>query len=403
MPHKKQSIPDANIKIMPTPDPDATFSEITIGDLHANAILLLYFLVRSGIITIEQNAYNRLVELYYDIPIYNVTEENLAEFKTLIETFIIAKPHVLVRLIGDETADRGVCDWYILLMLHKLHRLQRQVNPNKQQLVILYSNHGAEFIQAYEKFEQNGNAFVPTLLTGFGLASSLINLEQLVKKGFIKHEAVFEIINETYKPCLRVLDCTYLEVEQTVTLYSHAAIDLIKSIPLLAERFNVTPNWSSLPELLNTIERINAAFSRLIETQTLNTFINQDASDKLYAARETISLRPTNVLEHLIWNRAYDNLERPIMIFFRSIPGFICFYVHGHDPSDFDANDLPHLVSLDSYLGKTLSIHTGDYRTLETTGMTCRALSDSVGNRQVGFFSPLRTPDGTAHQVYRLS
>ncbi len=62
MPHIKIE-KQVDIYNYPQPEPTGA-SEITIGDLHANAILLIFFLQSNGVINITAADYKRLVELY---------------------------------------------------------------------------------------------------------------------------------------------------------------------------------------------------------------------------------------------------------------------------------------------------------------------------------------------------
>ncbi len=115
---------------------------ITIGDLHGNAIKLIFLLVKHGIVTNMSNEdYNRLVEIY-KTDVDSLTKEDLDEFNQIVQGMDINNK-AMIRLIGDELGDRGLGDHYTLMVLNKLHQA-------KTPLEILYSNHGGAFIDYSE-------------------------------------------------------------------------------------------------------------------------------------------------------------------------------------------------------------------------------------------------------------
>lgn len=157
-----------NIDICPIADPFIPeTATITSGDLHANSIKFLYFLIRHGLVSLLKESYDTLVELYRK-PQETLTQDEFHQIPLLIEQMKMLRPLVLVRLIGDETADRGQCDYYVLLILDKLHREHQPVE-------ILASNHGLEFIFATEAYQPQMKGFFPRYLSSEH-CRSLINL-----------------------------------------------------------------------------------------------------------------------------------------------------------------------------------------------------------------------------------
>ena len=99
---------------------------LTIGDLHGNTIKLLYFLLRHKIIDFraecdKQKTYQAFVDLYEQSRDRTLTkpqlETILQTFHQLVDTIEVIDNDILIRLIGDEVADRGNNDYFTLKLL----------------------------------------------------------------------------------------------------------------------------------------------------------------------------------------------------------------------------------------------------------------------------------------------
>ncbi|MCK1859324.1 hypothetical protein MXE00_13165 [Legionella pneumophila] len=153
-------------------------TEITIGDLHGNAMKLMFMLVKHGIATnISIEDYNRLVEIYRT-PTKGLTKELLGEFNEIL-TKIKFNSDSTIRLIGDELADRGNNDYFTLKILEKL-------NEHTVPVEIIVSNHSIEFIEAYEKQDD----FHAPMLSQGGHAPSMEKLQILVETGVVTREEI---------------------------------------------------------------------------------------------------------------------------------------------------------------------------------------------------------------------
>jgi len=159
--------------------------EITIGDLHANALKFIHLLVREGIFLISHANYDRFHTLYA-IPAENITIEEFEEIKAIIQALEPQKTHTLVRLIGDEHADRGSNDWYIDLILRRMHAVGIPYE-------IILSNHSYQSIKKFENIDENTVFFDPHT------DSQKISLNQLIKD---TETEIDKIVDEV---------CTYLE------------------------------------------------------------------------------------------------------------------------------------------------------------------------------------------------
>ena len=262
-----------NIDIWPTTDPFLPETvTITTGDLHANSIKFLYFLIRHGIVSIPKESYDTLVGLYRK-PQDTLTQDEFNQFPLLIEQMNMLRPQVLVRLIGDETADRGQCDYYVLLILDKLIR-------EHQPLEILASNHGLEFIFATEAYQPHMKGLYPRYLSSEH-CQSLINLNYfLTEKKWIDSERLFEMINRCYQP--QILSYTFDEKTKNLAIFSHAPIDL-HTIKLLAERLQSPIDMSDPKGLMTTINHINFLFyDGFVSKNKVTQLINHQAFNHGY-------------------------------------------------------------------------------------------------------------------------
>ena len=207
-----------NIDIRPTKAEETGTTDITLGDLHGNAIKLLYFLVRHGICDISNEQYARLVQIY-KTPQDLLTRALLDEYNTLIAGMAVINHDVLVRLIGDELGDRGSNDYFVIKILQKLSK-------DKAKLEILLSNHGVEFVEAYERFVERKNKFETTLLDNRFHAPSLQALANLVERRLIDAQEIFEFVNSSYKPSLKAISYTLDPAKPGITIFSHAGVGL---------------------------------------------------------------------------------------------------------------------------------------------------------------------------------
>lgn len=102
MPHQLVK-EQADLSKLPTVDSQhrgGLGSEITIGDLHGNAMKLIYMLAKHDIASnLTQELYTELVNIY-NVPVHNLTKDNLLNFKHILNK-IDFKSGALVRLIGD--------------------------------------------------------------------------------------------------------------------------------------------------------------------------------------------------------------------------------------------------------------------------------------------------------------
>lgn len=257
------------------------------------------------------------------------------QFNQFLEQLEIKDSDTLIRLIGDEVADRGNCDYFTL-------RIFNFFRQNQSRLTILLSNHGYEFISAYEKFLQN-HPFTPQGDIADFQTTSFSGLKLLLEHEIITKNELVDLINKNYKPTLKLID--YSLSGTGITLFSHAPIRF-DHIELTARLLKVPYDDSTKEGLAKTIDQINKQLEYYIHNNILHLLFNSDCiNDKTNMSEEE---RATWPLIYSIWNRWNTTKEtesaRP-----SSKNGYLINYVHGHDPFQ---SLMPHVHNLDTPCGK---------------------------------------------------
>ena len=342
MPHEfiNEQVDIFQLPVLDVPHKGNTGIQITIGDLHGNAMKLMFMLVKHGIATnIDEADYNRLVAIY-KTPTKDLTKKNLDEFNQILSKIEFSKDS-LIRLIGDELADRGNNDYFTLKILEKL-------NEHKVPVEIIVSNHSIEFIEACEKQD---NFHAPML--SHGHAQSMEKLQILVEKGIVARDEILAIANKSYKPTLRAISYSLSEDKKEITIYSHAGIGL-NTIKSLAQKLKVEYKDATASELAQTIDSINVQFQKHVQNNTVNTlYAREKMCEGYYSIHYNLSDAP---LEFIMWNRLYHHIDRPAVH-----SGYNVNFVHGHDSSDPTKDNI---YNLDNALGKIEDMNQGAYTVL---------------------------------------
>lgn len=307
---------------------DAANPQITIGDFHGNAMKLIFMLIKhqiaEGITGVD---YEKLVDIYTMTP-EELTTTDIEAFCLIINKLQMTNKAV-VRLIGDELADRGSNDYFTLKVLEKLHQEQVPVE-------IMLSNHSIEFIYAYEQYDE----FKACVLHSFHLPSMLA-LEHLISNGLVTREEVTLIIKNVYKPTLRVLSYTLSEDKQAIVIYTHAPVGL-ETIASLAKKMQVTYESDSAPALAKTIDAINNTFRQHVSNNMISSLYTYAQMDAAYEGR---FIDPkTSPFVFIMWNRDTISIYRP-----EKLSGYTLHFVHGHDCRPIST---PQHHNLDTSLGK---------------------------------------------------
>ncbi len=350
--------------------------EITIGDLHAHAMKLIFFLVTEGVLDVSSDTYLKLWTLY-QTPSNDITERTFIDFECILcDAVSVLRTDYLIRLIGDELSDRGANDFFVLLVLEKL------IDSNIE-LEILFSNHGAEFLNRFNYLKKRFNygrflfypkytdknyiSLVPQIVSD--CTNSAQQLEKALDKAFVNIDELVEKVDVCYKPYIKLLSYSLDRQNNEITFFSHAPIDL-DDIKALALYFNVPYNDDTIETLAAMIDAINELAK----------------PDLLYPHCDTPPSEPrsrSHSIYRCAWNRSINDLERPIM----HHRGYQMNWAHGHDSQC--APGSPNVINLDNELGKNPGDSRGEYTALiskrnipdlalQPPGMPFRSFSSSA-------------------------
>lgn len=390
------------------PDPN---NQLTLGDLHGNAIKLIFALIHGNILALSAiDDYDKLVEIYKKFPApwaeteelylsgknergelfyppqefikqarrahetssdYKVlTEEDLKFVRKIINEATIKDKSVrpaLFRLIGDTLADRGANDIYTLLILKKL------VDTGVT-FEILLSNHDIEFIESYEK---EGELEFSSHYTQLFQTASMLALQILIDKKLIDRGEVKELIDKYYKPNLKLLSYALNPDKTAITIYSHAGIGL-KTIEGLADKLlglNYFYDDSTAEKLALTIEDINLAFQAKLNANQVHTLYDPDTMRTMSGGKPINAMDSAmdSPVEFIMWNRQYGSLHRPSKNIISNPPYYKIDFVHGHDSNEETSKNI---VNIDNVFGKRgnaerladISSQESEYSVLETMG-----------------------------------
>lgn len=356
---------DAKIYTFPTTINKNEHREVTVGDLHANAIKLLYFLIQQGVFYFKENPeanYARMAAIYsahgelleqlkieafqgqkafserFDTTIVEMLRGQIDEFVTLLNHLEVADNPPRVRLIGDEMADRGHNDYFVLKILELMANKGVDTHIN-------LSNHGDYFINYYERDTDEANAIQHVQFGSVGAMDYCIRELDLIDK-----EEVHQIIQNIYKPALKTID--YSLNQDGITLFTHAPVGFFV-IKKIAERLGIDYNDSSKEALARTLEAMNRTFHE--------DYVSKDKIKELTTRPQDLRATSFSQLEkedkqrveasfyYLIWNRWTDEQEEELLRP-ASVNGYKVSYVHGHD-SFIPA--ISHVCNLDTDCGKS--------------------------------------------------
>lgn len=336
---------DEYVNIAKMPSLDSKYlanrhAQITIGDMHANALKFLYFLVRHGVITNMTGAQYETCASIYMKNVDDLTAADLDQFNHILDSLQF-NTDATVRLIGDELCDRGANDYFILKLFQKLHQ-------HKVPVETVLSNHGTEFLLAHE----TKNKFFPTIMEPHH-TTSMTNLQILIARKLVSHEEVTTMVNEAYKPHCKLLSYSLSKDKKSITLYSHAPVD-VSIVRALASKLKVPFSDKSPLNLGKTIHAINKEFAKHLANKTVNTLLSASVLFNGYDVERIDPLKYP--IEFIIWNRDLTMLNRSAFH-----KGYSITYAHGHDNQ---LSENTNVFVLDNTLGKTILDNEGNYTAL---------------------------------------
>ena len=372
----------------------------TLGDLHGNALKLIYTLIEEGVLSLSAEAYDELHYIYSDqtfeevqdfanelydymgadrfhalalehgidsddpgarikvfmrcetneiahlleLPAgqlgssldefkasYRQVQDNITFFKQIIEQAPLNTERA-ISLIGDELADRGRNDYLTLLVLAKLAPLQRDV---------MISNHGVDFISAYE------SGFAAQSYAATRFSTSLTNMMAWLSAEIIDQDEVNRLVKTYYLPVLKAIGYT-LSQEGEVTVFTHAPSGL-ETVEAIADKLKIDYRDATPGELLVTIDAINDCIQQRLQNKNFSCLYDTESALKFDATQPTDTHYP---LTRLIWNRALGDEFRA-----QTYSRLNVKFVHGHNgPNDTLKNNQESLrgilENLDTLFGK---------------------------------------------------
>lgn len=334
MPAIVQKDNNDNLKQHPTIK-KSSLSLIAVGDLHGNALKLLHFLLKTGVLfwptddaTPPEERYQEFYHAYYASP---VTVANLATIKGLIKKLRAPPNCPYLRFLGDELADRGQNDLISLWLFECLdeHGLAYDC---------CFSNHTHIFMSLYQQVIINQEP-LPALNLAF---QSINSLYWCMTNGLIEQEEIIRLVNN-HKKHLRIIN--YGLDDSGIYQYSHAPtshnIDkhLAKKLGLFY--IDNTPEFRAW-----SIEAINQKFTSLLDSGQMPSLFDQNTIISL-SNKVTLS-EEEHPFEHTIWNRRYDALSRPLK---HPQHQYSQGSAHGHD-SEEPNDDQEYIICLDALFGK---------------------------------------------------
>lgn len=333
--------------------------QLAIGDIHGNSMLLLYFLIKQGILSLKKGPqdYQKLNEIYQK---ENLTQGDLEKFDFILKHASI-HPGATVRFIGDEFADRGNNDYFTLKILKKL-------KDNKVPVEHLFSNHGAAFLSFYE---QGCGSHFKSQIVDPSQTPSLQNLSSLVKRDMISSKELKKLIQENFLSNLKLVSYTVDEDNNCLTLFTHAPVGLT-TIQTLAKDLGVTYQDLSAKKLTETLDQMNLRFQDMASKKLIINFLLEEAHsiwerwDQDTGEKEEFTTCLASYQEpfnRVIWNRYKSDIYKELIKQQSKKLQFELLTVHGHDNNGKVPDACRKKTkNLDGKLGKGNNHNKGRYR-----------------------------------------
>lgn len=313
--------------------------QITIGDLHANPLLLLHILIRHQIFKISARDYAKLVLLHKALDENAYQPDLYYQFLNIIWNAQVDKMP-LIRFIGDEVADRMGNDLLMLFILKKLHDHQIPYR-------ILISNHGLCFLSHYTALINHKQQMNPRLSPEF--CPSFHVMATYIAKGHFELSMLKSMVTNAYLPHLELFD--YSLNHHEVHIYTHGIVGMYQ-LNALANEYQIPWQDRDIITFASMLEQLQNHFKRYQLKQLLNDFDRTATISQAEFAQE-IYRRKHSHLDSFSDNR---NLDPQMMYRPEEHQGFFMKFVHGHHP---EMNPPSNVISLDGQLGKHIKLSQG--------------------------------------------
>ncbi len=348
-------------------------SEITLGDLHGNALKLVHFLVREGVLRVSKDDYYNWVNLYRLESAENKTqlkEIHLSSLNDWLQRVEVVKVGPKVRFLGDLLCDRGANDYFTLKILEKLVTGGRKIE-------IILSNHDLGFLYFYQALKTTPLPFSKDPFADLNVRVapnlSLFRLIHLITRYPSLKDEVQNIVKSVFLPVLRLFEIGTDRARGQITLFSHAYVGL-EAISALSEIMGDTPCSIELLQhdltLKACVLRMNSKLQEQFRSESgISSFLDLLRSESDIFDRHNASppgelgdvQTPDQMfpLHYAVWNREpgspdhFRSVIRP-----KSIGHYTAKYVHGHVGEIVPISE----GNLDTHLGKGQSADVGTYR-----------------------------------------
>ncbi len=350
--------------------------EVTLGDLHGNALKLLHFLVREGVFRISSEDYEDFFQLYHGesfSAVSSLDPSKIVRFRAILDRIQVEPVFPKIRLIGDTLCDRGANDFFTLKILEKL-------SLSQVPLEIVLSNHDLEFLRFFfllplpphllpaDKLPLLFKQLQPTV-------SPSTSLERLINISAVRPEIwneVGDIFAKHYLPALRIISVSENLDHQELAFFSHAWVG-IEAVENLARSYGITncelsQIQVSREQLKSCVKLINQSFFNELVTPPFPSNGIRRIENQIKSAYNYIDgvgehhLLSDFSIYYTIWNRGSINSRRDSHLHMPSLPekieGFSIHYLFGHVGED--ANLGP--GNLDTHLGKASGYYEGSYK-----------------------------------------
>lgn len=302
---------------------------LATGDMHGNAIKLIYFLIKEGVLELKNKAddYAQLISIYHT-PVDELTALNLTTFITHLKNAHLHFPKKLI-LLGDDLADRGMNDLYTLYVLDRLAGIP---------LDICLSNHSSIFLQRLAENKPHAGAKIVAPYQ----QQSLNHLYILIHRKLVTLNDVQSLVTKCYQPHLKLI--AYSTEQNNITLFTHAVVGL-ETIEGIAMKIGVVYQDKTIEAFITTLDAINTTAIKAINNGTFVNYFNidYDISDS------------NNPITDLLWAR-----ELKSNFTLKPHGSFRVRLVHGHVGPIPSYGDVDGLVNLDSLWGMFLDDEISD-------------------------------------------
>ncbi len=381
----EMSNPPASIEIryhLPT-------QEITLGDLHGNALKLLYFLVREGIFKIKSDDYFEFCNIYEEEslsvasawfsfqggPVSDLDSIKVAKLGAILERIEVNPAPPKIRLIGDTLSDRGANDYFTLKIIKKL-------GVAHVPLEIILSNHDLGFIEFILNLSSSPQSLNPAdlseqleLLKSNKVVKPNDSLIRMVLSVVALPEIwpeINEIFSNYYLRALKVVSVSENPETQQFAYFSHAWTGL-EAVEALAKSYEIK-GCSHLDLRFSRemfkfcVTQINQKFRDELVTgdfpsQGIMRLDEQSQQWLMFLDNSFLKPNLSKIpLLYSIWNRGEYCSRREGHIALRTwvqkIEGHSVHYLFGHVGEDAPLGS----GNLDTHLGKSATDLSGNYR-----------------------------------------